>query len=380
MIKNETNSTDLENKPKSRYDVISRCGVVGIVANILLAVVKAAIGLAASSIAIVLDALNSLTDVFSSVFTIAGARIAKMAPSRKHPYGFGRMEYVTSVVIAVIIVTAGILSLAQAADKIIHPVEPSYSLATCAVLIVAVLTKIWLSWYFRRQGKRLDSQPLLASGTDALYDVFLTSGTLISAIICMIWQIDIDGWVGAVISIFVIKAGIDVATTAFGSIIGERPDKEKAERIRTLIAEHEGVLGVYDLMIDTFGPESALAACHIEVRDDMTAHEIHDLTRHIEEDLDRECQTKAILGIYASNCTGEFASIHQKLGELVDHHPEILQVHGFYVDIEEHTIDFDLVVEFGHDAANLRKHIVEEMQDIYPGYTFNVITDIDYSG
>lgn len=374
----ENKSPDPATTAELRYRTITRASIVGIVSNIVLTAIKAIVGFAAGSMAIVLDALNSLTDVFSSLITIIGVRIAKMRPSRKHPYGFGRIEYLTSIIIAVTILVAGVLSLQQAVTKIIHPTQPDYSLITCAVLIIAVLVKIWLAWYLMSRGKKVSSQPLKASGVDALYDAILTFGTLVAAVICMIWGIDIDGWAAAVISLFVIKAGIDVAKEAFASIIGERPDQESVDRIRMLIAEHEGVRGVYDLMIDTFGPESTWAAAHIEVRDDMTAAEIHELTRHISEDLSRECNTKAILGIYASNRTGEFADIHRKLNELVEHHPEILQVHGFYVDVAASKIDFDLVIEFGHDADGIQAHIVEEMQELYPDYSFNVITDVDY--
>lgn len=364
----------------SRYTEIERISSIGIASNVALAAIKAAVGFAAGSMAIILDALNSLTDVLSSAVTIAGARIARMSPSRKHPYGYGRVEYLTSIAIAATIIVAGILSLMQAAERIVHPTEPSYTLVTCSALGISIAAKLWIAWYFKRGGARLKSQPLTASGIDALYDAMLTSGALAAAIICMVAGIDIDGWIAAVISLFVIKAGIDVARNALTSIIGERPDQEHATRIRELIANHEGVLGVYDLMIDTFGPDSTWAAAHIEVRDDMSAAEIHELTRHIEDDLDRECGAKAILGIYASNRTGEFANIHRKLNELVEHHPEILQVHGFYVDVSSKKIDFDLVVEFKHDANEIREHIVGEMKALYPSYTFNVITDFDYVG
>lgn len=361
-----------------RYTEIERISSVGIAGNVALAAVKAAVGFAAGSIAIVLDALNNLTDVLSSAMTIAGARIARMSPSRKHPYGYGRVEYLTSIAIAVTIIVAGVLSLQQAVGRVLHPAEPNYTIATCVVLGLSVVAKLWIAWYFKRGGTRLKSQPLTASGVDALYDAVLTSGALVSAIICMSAKIDIDGWIAAIISLFVIKAGIDVAKNALTSIIGERPDQEHAAKIRELIADHEGVLGVYDLMIDMFGPDSTWAAAHIEVRDNMSAAEIHELTRHIEEDLDRECNAKAILGIYASNHTGEFADIHRKLNDLVEHHPEILQVHGFYVDVDARKIDFDLVIEFKHDANELKRHIVEEMEGLYPSYTFNVVTDFAY--
>lgn len=364
---------------QTRYAQVVRTSVIGIAANVALAVVKAAVGFAAGSIAIVLDALNSLTDVFSSTATIVGEKIACRRPSRKHPFGYGRVEYVTSIVIAAFIIAAGIVSLQESFSKVVHPVEPDYTALTLVVLVIAALMKVVLGAVFIRRGKAIDSRPLRASGTDALYDAVLTLGTLVSAVVCLLWGVDLDGWVGLVISLFVVKAGIDIVRDAIGSIIGERPLADTAKGVRSLISEHDGVRGVYDLMIDGFGPERILVACHIEVRDDMSASEIHDITRHIEEDLRTEFNADAILGVYASNSTGDYAAIHAKLNELVEHHPEILQVHGFYVDEDEKHIDFDLVIDFDHDADDLRRHIVDEMKQNYPDYTYNVITDLDYS-
>lgn len=370
--------TDDTNTP-TRYTQVVRTSIIGIVANLALTAIKAAAGFAAGSIAVVLDALNSLTDAFSSIATIIGEKIATRRPSRKHPFGYGRVEYVTSIIIGAIIIAAGIVSLRESFLKVIHPTEPDYTALTLAVLVIATLVKVVLGIVFIRRGKAIDSQPLTASGIDALYDAILTFGTLVAAVICLIWHIDLDGWVGLVISFFVVKAGIDVVRDAVASIIGERPAAEVAKSIRNLISEHEGVLGVYDLMIDSFGPERLWVACHIEVRDDMAASEIHDITRHIEEDLRTQFNADAILGAYATNSTGDYAAIHAKLNELVEHHPEILQVHGFYVDAPEQHIDFDLVIDFDYDAEDLKQHIVDEMRQLYPNYTYNVITDLDYS-
>lgn len=367
------------NEPKSRYAQIVEYSVVGIVANLLLAAFKAVAGFMAGSIAVVLDGVNSLTDAFSSIATIVGEKIANRRPTRKHPYGYGRVEYVTSIVIGAIVLAAGVISIRESVVKIASPSTPDYGALTITVLVVATLAKVAIGIAFMRKGKAIDSQPLTASGIDAAYDAVLTFGTLAAAFICLVWGIDLDGWVGLVISVFVVKAGLDIVRDAVASIIGERPSEECVSKIRSLIAEHEGVLGVYDLMLDTFGPEKTMGACHIEVRDDMSACEIHELTRHISEDVAQECNAQLILGIYASNSTGEFAGIHRKLNELVEHHPEILQVHGFYVDVESHHIDFDLVIDFHHDADELKEHIVDEMKALYPNYTYNVITDLDYS-
>ncbi len=369
----------MPDRNKSRYAQIVQYSIVGIAANLLLAGFKAAAGFLAGSIAVVLDGVNSLTDAFSSIATIIGEKIANMRPSRKHPYGYGRVEYVTSIVIGAIVLAAGMVSIRESIVKIASPSAPDYSALTISVLVVATLAKVAIGIAFIRKGGSINSQPLKASGIDAAYDAVLTFGTLMAAFVCLIWGIDLDGWVGLVISVFVVKAGLDIVRDAVASIIGERPSEECVGRIRSLIAEHDGVLGVYDLMLDTFGPERTMGACRIEVRDDMRASEIHELTRHISEDLDRECRTQLILGIYATNSTGEFAGIHRKLDELVEHHPEILQVHGFYVDEDTNHVDFDLVIDFDHDANELKEHIVEEMKSFYPDYTYNVITDLDYS-
>lgn len=366
-------------KKKTRYAQIVQYSIVGIIVNLLLAAFKAAAGFIAGSIAVVLDGVNSLTDAFSSIATIVGEKIANMRPSRKHPYGYGRVEYVTSIVIGAIVLAAGCISIRESVVKIMSPSTPDYGALTISVLVVAALTKAVIGIAFIRKGRAINSQPLRASGVDAAYDAVLTFGTLVVAFICLIWGIDLDGWVGLIISLFVVKAGLDIIRDAVASIIGERPSEECVAKIRSLIAEHEGVLGVFDLMLDTFGPERTMGACRIEVRDDMLASEIHELTRHISEDLDRECRTQLILGIYATNSTGEFAGIHRRLDELVEHHPEILQVHGFYVDEDTNHVDFDLVIDFDHDADILKEHIVDEMKEFYPGYTFNVITDLDYS-
>lgn len=363
----------------AREHEVVKASVIGIVVNLLLTVLKGGAGLVAGSIAVVLDALNSLTDAFSSIATIIGAKISTRRPSREHPYGYGRVEYVTSTLIAVIIIVAGIISLRESILKIITPSEPDYSTITLVILIVATLTKIVLGVYFVKKGKTFESQPLKASGIDALYDAILTFGTFIAAIICLVWDVDLDGWIGAVISLFVVKAGIDVLREAVDSIIGERPDKEKANAIRQLIAEHEGVLGVFDLLIDNFGPEYMLVNCRIEVRDDMLASEVHEITRHISEDLYSDFNAIATIGIYAANPKEEFREMNHKLHEIVDHHPEILQVHGFYVDEPLMRVSFDLVVDFDHDADEIKSHIVDEMKECYPDYDFNVVTDIDYS-
>lgn len=363
----------------SRYRSIIRYSILGIVANVLLAAFKAAAGFLAGSIAVILDAVNSLTDVFSSLATIIGQKIATRRPSRQHPYGYGRVEYITSIMIGVLVLAAGVLSIREAAIKVVYPSPPDYSTLTIVVLVVATAVKVVLGVMFIRHGRAIKSQPLSASGVDAAYDAVLTFGTLVCAIVCLVWGIDFDGWVGLVISLFVVKAGVDIIREAVKSIIGERPDEKTVTKMKGLISDHEGVLGVYDLVINSFGPMRDFAACRIEVPSDMTAAEVHEITRHITMDLEEHFQCETVIGIYASNPEGEFSEIRNKLYEITEAHPEILQVHGFYVDSASDCIDFDLVVDFNANAAEIRHGIVSEMERLYPKYHYNVVIDLDYS-
>lgn len=361
-----------------RNKQITRTSFVGIIANVVLAAAKLVVGLTTQSIAFVLDAVNSLTDVFSSVVTIIGTKLACMRPSREHPYGYGRIEYITSIAIAAIIIAAGTMSLWESAKKIMHPSEPDYTTVALVIMMATVVVKIFIGVYFRRQGKAIGSGPLVASGIDALYDAILTTGTVVSAIFCMATHIDIDGWVGAIISLFIMKAGFEILKDSVSPIIGERPDQKLVHSIKTCVNDHEGVLGVYDMFLDSFGPHDYVAALNIEVPDDMTAHEIHDLSRHINEEVKRKFNCSLTIGIYATNMTGDFAPIRQRLMEEAAKYPEVIQIHGFYVDVEDGIIDFDIVVDFHADDKQIRHAIVSAMKKDFPDYTFNVVLDSDF--
>lgn len=365
--------------PRTRCSEVIRTSIIGIVGNLLLTAMKVGVGLLAGSLAIILDAVNSLTDAAASIVTIIGAKIAGLRPTRKHPFGYGRVEYITSSIIAAIVIIAGVMSLYESVLKIIHPTPPDYSWITLTVLVVAVAAKVAMGFLFVRRGHTIKSQPLTASGIDALYDAILTAGTLLGALICLIWGVDLDGWVGAIISVFILKAGFDILRRAVSPIVGERPDPERVHDLESLIASHEGVLGVYDLFIDDFGPESSFSAAHVEVADDMPASEIHELTRHITEEVNQQFGMKMILGIYATNGAGKYAPIRECLMEAAAKRPEILDVHGFYVEREKKRIDFDLVIDFHQDADAIRTEIIKEMEQRFPEYRFNVITDLDYS-
>ena len=206
----------------NRSAQIIRTSVIGIVANVLLAAFKAAVGVIASSVAIVMDAVNNLSDALSSVITIIGTKLSQRPADREHPFGFGRIEYFSAIIIAVIVLSAGITSLIESVKKIFNPTEPSYSTATLIVIIVAIVVKLLLGFYVKKKGKQLNSDALIASGSDALFDAIITTATLVSAGVMLIWGVSLDGILGALISLVIIKAGIEMLASPVNELLGAR--------------------------------------------------------------------------------------------------------------------------------------------------------------
>ena len=364
----------------NREREIIKASVVGIVGNMLLVTFKLIVGIASRSIAIILDAVNNATDALSSVVTIVGTKLAGRRPTRRYPFGYGRIEYLTSMLIAVIILVAGLISLRESIIKIIHPATPSYSLLTIAVIVVAILAKIAIGIYFKHEGNKTNSQALLASGVDSNYDAVLSAGTLVVAFAQNVWNLNIDGIVGLIISLVVCKAGIDVLGDALGPIIGQRESDGLGRDIDKYIASFPGVRGVYDLILDDFGPNEIIGSIHIEVDDDMTARQIHELSHRIAEGALKRYGIVLTVGIYAANTSGTYAPMRSRLQEIVKSVPRVLEVHGFYVDGATKNVYFDLVVDFKANGEEVRRVVESALQKDYPGYTFDVTIDADYEG
>ncbi|MEY8460514.1 cation diffusion facilitator family transporter [Eggerthellaceae bacterium 24-137] len=362
----------------NREREIVKASMYGIVGNMLLVAFKLAVGFVSHSIAIILDGVNNATDALSSIVTIVGAKLAGRRPDRRHPFGYGRVEYLTSVVIAVIILVAGLISLRESVVKILHPGTPVYSTLTITVIVVAILAKIVIGIMFKRFGEKTDCEALIASGVDSNYDAVLSAGTLVVAAAQNLWGLNIDGAVGLVISLVVCKAGVEVLRDALAPIIGLPEDKKLVAAIEDYANGFPGVRGAYDVVLDNFGPNEVIGSLHIEVDDDMNARQIHALTRKIAEGLSEKFHINMTVGVYAANTTGKFAPMRADLEKLAQENSKILQVHGFYVDEETKTVYFDMMIDFAADDDAIRGAVVDSMEEKYPGYTWNVVVDTDY--
>ena len=371
-----------QDKVISREKTIVRTGIIGIAAYILLASFKALVGLAVHSTAMVLDAVNNFSDVLSSVVTIIGTKIAARKPDKKHPLGHGRVEYLSQMIVAALIIYAGITALWESIKKIINPVDAEHSAVSLAVISVAIVVKIILGLYVKAKGKEVKSNLLISSGTDALFDAVLSTAVLISAVIFMAFKFNIEAYVSVVISIFILKAGIEIILEAVDDMLGHRVEGEYTRNVKASAAAVPGVYGVYDIVLHNYGPDRYLGSLHIEVDDTVTADRIDQLTREINNKVFVE--TGVILtavGIYSRNTSNdEQMRIRNEITKLVVEHDHVLQLHGFYIDEARKRVTFDVVIDFeASDREGLFEHIKEDVRKVLPEYDVIVALDSDIS-
>ena len=365
----------------NRSQKIIRTSIIGIVANVLLAAFKAAVGLLASSVAIVMDAVNNLSDALSSVITIIGTRLSERPADREHPFGFGRVEYFSAIIIAVLVLSAGITSLIESVKKIFEPTEPEYTSVTLTVIVVAIVVKLVLGQFVKRQGEQLKSDALIASGSDALFDAVITLATLVSAGIMLLWHVSLDGILGALISLVIIKAGFEMLASPVNELLGSRISPELLHDIKQEVLAFEGVHGVFDIILHNYGPNVLIGSLHVNVYDTMDAHEIHGLTRRITEQMFKRHGIILTVGIYAV-ATGDNkrSQLQSTIMQALAKHLEIVQVHGFYYFEKEHRVSVDIVPDISvHDEAALSVRLTEELKALVPDEEVSIVIDHNYS-
>lgn len=365
----------------SRNKIIVRTSLIGIIVNVMLAGMKATVGLIVNSIAVILDAVNNLSDALSSVITIVGAKLAGKKPNKKHPLGYGRIEYLSAMIVSAIVLYAGITAIVESIKKIISPDNANYSTLSLILISVAVGVKIILGLFVIKQGNKTNSLSLKASGKDALFDAILSSSVLACAIISLTTGVYLEAYIGIIIGLFIIKAGLEMMLETVNDILGKRVDAELSKKIKATIMEEEGVLGAYDLLVNNYGPNKDYASVHIELCENTTASEIDKKTRRIQENVYNK--TGIILSgvsIYSFNTKDEFAKeARDKIKEKVLSHNGVLGFHGFFLDQERKDIRFDTVISFDANPSEVIENITKEVLELYPGYRVVISPDVDLS-
>ena len=366
----------------SREKTIIKTSIIGIIANVFLAGFKAVIGLMTNSIAIVLDAVNNISDAGSSLITIVGTKLAGKEPDKKHPFGYGRIEYLSAMIIAVIVLYAGITSFVESVKQIIHPETPSYNAVSLIIVAVAVVVKILLGRYVKSVGEKVHSDSLVNSGEDATLDSIISASTLVAAGIFLIFHVSLEAWLGAIISLVIVKSGVEMLRDTISQILGERNDTELAKAIHETVTSFPDVRGAYDLVLNNYGPDTWNGSIHIEVPDTYSAAQLDQLIREITMKVIHEHHViLTAIGVYSVNTKDKDAiEAEKKVREIVLSHEHVRQMHGFYLLKEQKSMRFDLVISFdARDRRAVCKEVSADVQKAFPDYELQVILDTDFA-
>lgn len=275
---------------RTAYGVLT--SIVGIFCNFLLFIAKFLLGTWANSVSVVADGFNNLSDAGSSIISFVGVKMASKPADEEHPFGHGRMEYVAALVVSFLVIQVGLRFLQDAISKIREPQDMKFHGISLIILLLSVGVKLWLSYFNRRLGKKIDSKVMLATAADAMGDVITTSATILSLFIYGIWKINIDGFIGLGVSFVVIWAGIGIAKDTLEPLLGQAVPKDVYEKITAFIESYDGVCGTHDLIVHNYGPGRSMASVHVEVPNDVDIEISHEIIDRIERDVLKQ------LGIY----------------------------------------------------------------------------------
>ena len=370
------------NEQASRDSIIIRTSIIGILANIALAAFKAVIGLSSNSIAIVMDAVNNLSDAASSVITIVGTKLAGREPDKKHPFGYGRIEYLSATIISLLVLYAGITAFTESVEKIIHPDTPDYGAAALIIVAAAVVVKLLLGRYVKGIGEKVNSDSLKGSGEDATLDSVISASTLVAAAIYLFFHVSLEAWLGAVIAVVIIKSGVEMLRDTLSKILGERVDAQLAADMKATIRNNPEVRGAYDLILHDYGPDLYNGSVHIEVPDTMTADELDRLNRKITREVyDKHGVALTAISVYSYNTKDpEAAEVRNRVSKIVTADPYVREMHGFYMDKIEKRMRFDVVVSFdAEDRNKVYREVCEKVQREFPDYKLLIAMDADFS-
>lgn len=375
------NDTD-KSKVRTAYGVLT--SVVGIICNCILFGVKITIGLVINSISVMADAFNNLSDAASSIIGLVGVKLAERPADKEHPFGHGRFEYITAFAVSFLILQVGISCFKSAFTKIIHPEAVGFNWVLIGILCVSVFIKLWLSLFNRTLGKRINSNVMKATATDAMGDVMITTTTIASVLIGKLTGFTVDGWMGAVVSVFVLLAGINIARETLEPLLGEAVDREVYEAITNKVEGYEGIVGSHDLIVHNYGPSHTMATIHAEVPNDVNLEAAHETIDRIERDVLREMGIFLVIHMDPIEINDQL--VVEKKNAVVEVVKELepkAAIHDFrIVNGEEHiNLIFDLVVPFSYSEEQEQKllfQIEEAIKKIDERYQIVITVENSY--
>lgn len=370
----------LRQEPESREGVVVVTSVLGILINLILASVKVVIGLAVSSIAIVSEGVNNATDCGSALITIVGTKLSAKHPTEKHPFGYGRIEYLTSLLISVMILVTGFELLKSSVELIFHPEEMSISYVTLAIIAVSALVKLVLGTYTIGQGKKVDSGSLVAVGADCRNDSVVSLVTIVTALTYLIFHISLDAYAGIIMSAVVLKAGLEILKDTLADLLGQSGEKELAQQLYKIIRSEPVVLNAADMMLHNYGPDAYSGSVNVEIDHEKTVGEVYAALHNLQLKIMHEMNIVMVFGIYAVDRDHEgMRELRRQIGAFVREQAHVTSFHALYVDPANEDIYVDLVVDYDlTDWDGLRKEFTEYMAKLYPGRRLELVIETNY--
>lgn len=362
---------DHENTQSSavRGAVGQLAGITGIVCNVLLFAAKLGIGLLSGSIAILADAFNNLTDVSSSVMTLIGFRMARQPADKDHPYGHARYEYLSGLAVAAMILLIGAELVKSSLGKILNPEPTDVTALTCAVLALSMGLKLWMSLYFRKLGRHIDSAALAATAADCRNDVFASGAVLLGCLFQRLWQVNIDGYVGLAVAVFILFSGWEIGKQTISPLIGQQADRQLVEQICNLVLRHDKVLGVHDLLIHDYGPGQCFASVHVEISAAETPMDSHDIIDDIERDALAELNVHLVIHYDPVVADARQEKMRQRLLDILARIDPALSIHDFRLvrTAQQKLLVFDLEVPYATkwEPEELQSRIQEQLGPEY---------------
>lgn len=349
------------------------CGFVGIGLNILLFAGKLVAGTLSGSIAITADAFNNLSDAGSSVVTLLGFRLAGKKPDAGHPFGHGRLEYVSGLIVAGLILLMGAELAKSSVDKILHPEAVTFSWLAAGILLASIGVKLYMYLYNRAVGKKIKSAAMSATAADSLSDTAATSAVLLAMVIGKLTDVQLDSWVGLVVAMFILWSAVQAARDTISPLLGQAPDPMLVKEIESLVMAHDTVVGIHDLVVHDYGPGRCIISLHAEVPADEQVLELHDVIDNIEEELAQKLHCEAVIHmdpVVVGDPT--VTALHQQVAALVKTIDPRITIHDFrMVPGQTHTnLIFDAVIPFDErltrqQVADRIRQMVSEMEGDY---------------
>ena len=375
------NSSNFKMDANERRKKIIGVSIIGIVANLLLGVLKAVLGLLSGSIALISDALNNITDSSSSLITIVGTKLAAKAPDKQHPFGHGRTEYLTSLLIGGIVFLTGFQSLISSVKAVFNKEDINTDITTVIIIIATIAAKVLLGTFTENSGKKLNSTALIASGADAKNDAVVSVVTLISSILYMFAKISVDGIAGVIISVFILKTAYEVLSDTIKKLLGERVDGEMVRGIKDIVRNTEGVINCFDLILNDYGPDFYTGSINVEIEDDRSIGEMYPILHEAQTKIYNKYNVFLVFGFYSVDVDDErYIKIKSLLKNYKENERHIINYHGIVIDEKDKTIYCDITRDFDITSETVIENVNRILKEEFSEYNIHVNIDTEFSG